>query len=164
MISLSKCLRTSGNMRSKFIGYWDPEVWLAENIADYRGSRNMIPPWFKAMNHYAYILFHNVSIDAIEEKGRFEEKYVYVHDVSGLCVMAWTNSGDCLPAEKPYLQMLQERELRSRDHVYLLIFRHEYEYKVPFVAAVEKFRPPRNAKRSLLKEQIFHCLGVEMIP
>ena len=154
MLNLSQLARTLDQVPliEKAKDIYFPEVYKAENIADYKASKSsLLPPWFKRnplldANYYAYILFYNVGIHEIIEGDELIGDAVQVHDSSGSEVMLWTTPGELFPANKSYFQMLDDRELELDDFVFRLAIRHSYEGSLPFISEVEKRKQSKNIK------------------
>ena len=160
MLNLSQLARTSTEapLKGRVMEFVEPEFYLSENVADYRRNNSLIvPPWFKKnplllANYYALIVFYDIGIKGVFEKGKLTENFVEVHDESGSAVMCWTKQGEIFPADKSYFQMLDSCELQLQDWVYSLIIRHSYEGELPFVAELTKtkFSTTRKEEDSLL--------------
>ena len=148
MLNLSQLTRTSTEapLKDRVMEFVEPELYIVEDIADYKRNKSLIvPPWFKknpffAANYYALIVFYNIGIKGVSEEGELTENLVEVHDESSSAVMCWTKPGEIFPAGKSYFQMLDNCELQLQDWVYMLIIKHSYEEELPFVSEVTKRR------------------------
>ena len=147
MINISQLARTSGDalLKDRVIGFVKPEVYVAENVADYeKNAMSLYPPLFKCSPlqhaaHYAVVLFNNVGIKAIDN----DSNHVDIYDDSGSISVRWHENGRYLPAQKPYGEVLDTKELAPQDHVHELVVRHSYISRAPYVASFT--RQPQNA-------------------
>jgi len=169
MLNLSRLVRNSKqtSLVDKLKGCVGPEIYIAENIADYKHNKTVIvSPWFKRANDYAFVVFYNVGIDGIfgenvddDEKKNSEliGNLVNVHDESGFEMMYWTEKGNICPARESYFEMLGNFELEVKDLVYQLIVRYIYDGNVSFVADVTKSKCS-NEKKVPLMERVNRLL------
>jgi len=160
MINISQLIRNSKQhpLTDRLLDFIEPELYLAENLADYRTNRSIItPPWFKRIpsstaNDYAFISFYNVGIDATSEDDKMNDDLVKVHDKSGAASVCWTGPGRVYPCKNSYFEMLDSGELKPQDWVYRLDVRWIYEFEVAFVIGFRKnkFSIPKTEKESLV--------------
>ncbi|MBT4805500.1 hypothetical protein HON71_04980 [Candidatus Woesearchaeota archaeon] len=160
MINISQLVRKSKQhpLTDRLLDFVEPELYLAENVADYKENRSiLVPPWFKrnpfsTANDYAFISFYNVGIDATSENGEMNEDLVNIHDESGSATICWTGPGHVYPCKDSYFQMLDSGELKPQDWVYRLDVRLIYEFEVSFVIGFKKnkFSTPKTEKSSLV--------------
>ena len=157
MINLSKIVRGNINssLENKFVSFFDPEAYQAENVHDYLENMQIIrPPLFKRKplsksNSYAIVFFYNVCISGILNNEKLVENLVNIHDESGLDIMFWNSSNDSIPLypmKKSYPEMLDEGLLEINDFVYRLTVKHSYEGNQPFIAGIEKYKILRKTK------------------
>jgi len=157
MINLSKIVRGNINssLENKFVSFFDPEAYQAENVHDYLENMKTIrPPLFKRKplsksNSYAVVFFYNVGIDGVFKDEKLVENLVLIHDKSGSEIMFWNSIKDPIPLypmKKSYPEMLDEGLLNVNDFLYRLAIRHSYEEGQPFVADIEKYKILRKTK------------------
>jgi len=173
MLNLSKLARNSAEFPLKVRAreFVDPEIYLAEDIKDYRENKSLIvPPWFKknpfsSAGLYALIAFHNVGIDGIlNGRGGLVKDLVKVHDGSGSTVMCWNEPGEMFASHKSYFQRLEDGELLLQDWVYGLTIVHSYHKGLPFVSEIEKSKFTRTKrKKSSLMDRI-NSLFPDLVP
>ncbi len=140
MINLSKLLRKKDlTIKDKFYEYTSPEVYLAENINDYKiNFQNLNPPWFK-MYSYADIIVHNIRINSIDNLiENIYEGIVMISDETGKKLMYWEDKPNMFPAEETFKEAKQRQGFKDNDWIYTLQFKHVYGQNAPHVSYIRK--------------------------
>lgn len=104
-----------------------PEVFLADNIADYKESvHNLNFPWYKSGQHMerAYVLLHNIRIDVLRRNNKIVPDFFTISDGSGEDVMYWNPVTEIGKAIHSFEQCREEQELEPGDWIYSLFIRY----------------------------------------
>ena len=127
----------------------DPDIYLAENIADYKeNGPNLVFPWYKrfpSSDNFmdrAFISLMGVGIDKLRDKSGIEiSNWFIVHDESGAEVMYWGGRNDVLPTIQTYAEAQEEQRLCDGDFVYDIFFRYLINHNLPNIIELRKFQP-----------------------
>jgi hypothetical protein len=141
----------------RIVATFGPQLYLAENIADYKKSMLKLKSGFLNNSHYALISIYNVGIDAVFENEERVRNMVHVHDASGIKVMSWNEPGEDLPAAQSYDQLLEEGILKPKDFVYRLLFSHWYPSQggpLSCVAEIKKQRFSNHVHKPSLADRL----------
>jgi hypothetical protein len=159
MINLSETMIESPNFSGfqKFRALINPNVYLAENIADYSEEAQELEfPWYKLFPlpfktfSNAYIIFRNVGLKKLKVEEGAQYNFL-LHDSSGEFESFWPEKS---PFHIPTFERAQEEQgMKEDDWAYRVIARYYMELDYSIIVDVQKrnFSNKKPAKKSLIE-------------
>ena len=133
MLNLSQLERISENysLIRKCRSFRDSDIYLAENLADYKQSASSLEfPFYKRFPFSAkfmdraYIIFQNVGLKKLVDKEFEIPNWFVLHDNSGQEVVCWDANHELFPTIASFDEVQAEQGLRDSDWVYDVLVRY----------------------------------------
>ena len=162
MLNLSQLARESSNypLLNKIQNIIDPDIYLAENIADYKeNAPNFEFPWYKRFpltEDRVYIIFQNIGIKTLEDEERIIiPNWFVLHDDSGQELVYWNSDSKLFPARASFEEIQETQGLKEEDWVYDVFIRYLIKSNFPSIAEVRKYNfSDKKPERDTLAERI----------
>jgi len=170
MINLSQFAResTEYSIWKKMRSLRRPDIYLAENIKDYReNAPNIDFPWYKKSSPHldfmeeAYISILNVGINKLLLEGLEIPDWFVIHDESGSDVVYWNKKNYLTPALLSFEDAQENQGLRDGDHVYDIFLRYMIKKDFTSIVEVNKYKfsnKKRNRESAIERVKVFSPL------
>ena len=137
---------------TNYIFRLDPDIYLAENMGDYRENAPKIKiPFIQKIISIPriYISINNVCIERLKVKDYIVPNYFKVHDDTGEDIMIWDKGNPLFSALHSFEEVQEKQFLKDKDWIQELFFRYYLNYDFPSIVEVNKYK-----KRYFQKEPI----------
>jgi len=149
MLNLSQIAKESSNypVLRKIQNFKDPDVYLAENLADYHENAKLLEfPWYKRFppsskfRDRAYIVFQNVGLKKLVNGEMEIPNWFVLHDNSGLELVYWNADHELFPTLASFDEVQAEQGLKEDDWVYDVFVRYLIPNNLSSIVEVNRYR------------------------
>ena len=176
MINLSEIIRQQPetSFLRKLRSLRDPDIYLAENIRDYReNAPNLEFPWYKRsvpfvkdLDERVYISIMDVRLNKLKINNFEIPNYFVIHDETYAEVVYWNINSNLIPTLHSFEELQEKQGLKDGDYIYDILLRYLIKKDFPSIVEVRKynFSNRKPEKESIMERVRSFFPSPEVIP
>ena len=176
MINISEIIRQQPETSffKKLRSLRDPDIYLAENIRDYReNAPNLEFPWYKRgvpfvkdSDERVYISIMDVGLSKLKINNIKIPDWFVIHDETYAEVVYWNINSNLIPTLHSFEELQEKQGLKDGDYIYDILLRYLIKKDFPSIVEVRKynFSNRKPEKESIMERVRSFFPSPEVIP